>query len=150
MNHLLHFAVILLLLTGCNSNQNQTPEKQIVHLEGYWEIKRVEIAPDSIREYNYNETVDFFDLNGKEGIRKKVRPQLDGTFQVTEDSENIKVVIEDRELFIYYTTPYDTWKERVVHAEENELKLENEDGMIYHYTRYSPINIDSEKTYEKK
>lgn len=150
MKHLLHTAVILLLLTGCNSNQNQIPEQQLQHLEGYWEIKRVEIAPDSIREYNYNETVDFFDLNGKEGIRKKVRPQLDGTFQVTEDSENIKVVIEDRELFIYYTTPFDTWKERVVHAEENELKLENEDGMIYHYARYSPINIDSEKTYEEE
>lgn len=147
MKLLFQALVIILVFTGC---QTQKPEQQLEHLEGYWEIKRVEILPDSVREYKYNETVDFFDLTGKEGVRKKVRPQLDGTFQVTEDSENIKIIIEDNELFIYYTTPFDTWKERVIFAKENELKIENEDGLIYHYTRYSPLNIDSEETYEKE
>ena len=147
MRHFIQILLILGLFTACN---NQEPEQQLKHLEGYWEIKRVEIMPDSVREYNYNETVDFFDLTGKEGIRKKVRPQLDGSFQVTEDSENIQIIIEDKDLYIYYSTPFHSWKEKVIYAEENELKIKNEDGMIYHYSRYSPINIDSEETYEKE
>lgn len=135
--------IIAILITGCN---RQDPEDQIQHLEGYWEIKRVEILPDSVREYDFNQSIDFFDLTGTQGVRKKVRPMLDGTYQVTDDSENMEVLVEDDELYLQYTTPYDTWKERVIYAEENELKIENQDGLIYHYERYTPILESSYET----
>lgn len=131
--------VVGLILTGC---AEQKPKHQYAHLEGYWEITRVEINPDSVREYKFNETVDFFDLEGTRGTKTKVRPQLDGTYQVTGVTEDIEMVLEDKELYIKYTTPFDTFRERVVHAEENDLKLENEEGMIYFYKRYEPLLID--------
>lgn len=130
---------VALILSGC---AEQKPKQQYTHLEGYWEISRVEINPDSVREYKYNETVDFIDLEGAKGTKTKVRPQLDGTYQVTGVTEDIEMVLEDKELYIKYTTPYDTFRERVVHAEENDLKLENEEGVIYFYKRYEPLLND--------
>lgn len=144
MKRVVQIILIALLVTSCNQ---QDPKDQIQHLEGYWEIKRVEILPDSVREYKFNESIDFFDLTGDNGVRKKVRPLLDGTYLVTDDSENLEVIFENDELYLKYITPYDTWRERVVYAEENELKLENEEGIIYHYQRYTPL---IEKGYEKE
>jgi hypothetical protein len=133
-----HIGICLLiaLLTACNT---QDPEEQVPHLEGYWEIEKVEFSKDSIKAYTFNETVDFLDLEDGKGFRKKVRPQLDGSYQVTNDAEKVEVKIEDNSLYLYYTTPYDTWKEKVLKAEENKLKIENERGVIYHYKRFEPL-----------
>lgn len=133
------FLFVAAILTGC---AEQKPKQQYSHLEGYWEITRVEINPDSVREYKFNETVDYFDLEGTRGTKTKVRPQLDGSYEVTGVTENIEMILENKELYIKYTTPYDTFMERVVHAEENDLKLENEEGMIYFYKRYEPLLND--------
>jgi hypothetical protein len=80
------------------------------------------------------------------GIRKKVKPQLDGSYLVTDDAENIEVKIEDDILYIYYTTAFDTWREKVNTLTEDELELENEDGIIYHYQRYTPLLNDHNET----
>lgn len=143
MTRFFKILILGILITACN---RQDPKEQIKYIDGYWEIKRVEIPPDSVVEYEFNETLDYLDLKGTTGFRKKVRPQLDGSFLVTENSEEIEARFEDGELFIYYTTPYDTWKDRVIHAEEDQIKLENERGYIYHYQRYSPITTDSYET----
>lgn len=134
---------IVVIISGC---ARQKPEQQLEHLQGYWEIKRVEINPDSVREYKFNETVDYIEIKtGAKGTRTKVRPQLDGSYQVTGVTENIEAVMEEDELFLKYTTPYDTWRERVIHAEENDLKLQNDEGVIYHYQRYIPTNIKKDE-----
>ena len=140
------FLFIALIVSSC---AEQKPKDQFTHLEGYWEISRVEINPDSVREYKYNETIDFIDLDGATGTKSKVKPQLDGTYQVTGVTEDIEMVMDDKELYIKYTTPYDTFRERVVHAEENDLKLENEEGVIYFYKRYKPLFSEDEDN-EKK
>lgn len=143
MKKLLGIFFLFIIISGCSG---QKPEEQVKYLEGYWEIKRVEITPDSVREYQFNETLDHFAMEGNKGIRKKVRPRLDGTFEVTDNSENIEAVIEEDELYLKYTTPYDSWRERVIQAEENDLKIQNEQGIIYHYQRYTPIKIDKDET----
>lgn len=137
--------VVILFLVIISACARQKPEQQFDHLEGYWEITRVEINPDSVREYRFNETVDFIDLEGAKGTKTKVRPQLDGTYEVTGVTEKIEAVVEEEELFIEYTTPYDTWRERVIHAEENDLKLQNDQGVIYHYQRFTPLNINTDE-----
>lgn len=135
--------LIALFISACNK---QDPQDQIRHLEGYWEIDKVEFSKDSVRTYKFNETVDYLDLDGKVGYRKKVRPQLQGTFEVTDDAEQLEIKIEDDHLYLYYSTPYDAWKEKVLRAEENELQLENEHGIIYHYRRYEPLLKDYYET----
>ena len=128
--------IISLLFISCN---RQNPDEQKKHLEGYWEIHQVVFPGDSIRSYRFNETVDYFRIEGDEGFRKKMRPQLDGSYQITNDAEQIELKVEEEELYLYHTTPFTTWKEKVITAEEDELKLENEQGIIYHYKRFTPL-----------
>jgi hypothetical protein len=86
-----------------------------------------------------SETVDFFGIKNKKGIRKKVKPQYDGTYLVTEDAEKVEARIEKDSLNLYYSTPYDTWKETVLRAEEDKLSIINNRGIIYHYKRFVPL-----------
>jgi hypothetical protein len=56
------------LLTACN---NQDPEEQIPHLQGYWEIEKVEFSKDSIKAYTFNETVIFWTWKMVRVLEKK-------------------------------------------------------------------------------
>ncbi len=134
--------IVLFTLLSCNGN----PEEQIPHLDGYWEIKRVERDGETVVEYRFNENVDFFEIDSMKGIRKKVKPQIDGTYLVTDDSENVEVKIEDDLLYIYYTTAYDSWREKVNTLTTEKLELENEDGIIYHYERYTSLLNNYDET----
>ena len=136
--------ILSMLILACS---RQKPEEQRKHLDGYWEIHQVEFPGDSLRSYKFNETVDYFSVEGKTGFRKKVRPQLDGSYQITNDAEQLELKVEEEELYIYYTTPFTSYKEKVIKAENDELKLENEQGIIYHYKRYTPLLND---LYEKE
>lgn len=136
MKKILLLFMLLLVFHACDKKD---PAEQIKYLDGYWEIESVKISEDSIKEYKFNETIDFIEIEGREGFRKKVRPQLDGTFLVTNDEEKVEIKVEDDEILLYYTTPYDSWKEKLIEAKENELTMENERGIRYHYKRYTPI-----------
>lgn len=138
--------IILFAITLLSCSKD--PSENLQYLDGYWEIKKVERNGETIVEYRFNENVDFFEINDMKGIRKKVKPQLDGTYLVTDDSENIEVKIEDDRLYIYYTTAFDTWREKVNTLTENNLELENEDGIIYHYQRYTPLLSDQHEEKE--
>lgn len=117
----------------------QDPKEQLGHLNGYWEIHKVEFTKDSIKEYSYNETVDYIELEGGEGFRKKVRPQFDGSYQVTADAEKVTAKIENDSLNLYYSTGFNSWKEYVIKAKENQMSLMNPGGVIYHYKKFTPL-----------
>jgi hypothetical protein len=137
--------LIILLFAAC---QDQPPEEKIQFLDGYWEIDKVEIAKDSVKEYKYNETVDFFEIENGVGFRKKVRPEFDGSYKVTEDQEKIVTKIEGDELYLYYTTAFDEWREKVILAEEEKLIIENEQGIRYYYKKFTPLLNDYYETKE--
>jgi len=142
MNKYIGILILAFLITGCN---NQDPTKQLDNLNGYWEIERVEFSEDSIREFKINENVDFIEIKDGTGFRKKVRPQFDGTYTVTNDEEKVVAKIEEGKLNLYYTTPFDSWKETVIKAEDDKLSLKNEQGIIYHYKRFIPLLGDYEE-----
>ena len=135
MKKLCYYFMFALLLISCG----QDPEEKLQHLNGYWEIEKVEIAKDSVREYSMNGIVDYFHFDKGEGFRKKVRPQLDGKYLITDDTEKMEARIENDSLSLYYSTPYSSWKETVLKADEDELVLENEWGKIYYYKKFTPI-----------
>ncbi len=58
------------------------------------------------------------------------------------DAEAITAKIEDNKLNLYYSTLYSTWKETVLEATEDQLKILNENNVVYLYKRYQPINLD--------
>lgn len=136
----------IFLLVSCQEKQN--PEEQLKSLNGYWQIEKVNVSKDSVINYQINPIVDYFEMDGHKGYRKKVRPKLDGTYTASEDSEKIEAKIENDSLRLYYSTPYDKWKETVLHAGNDKLSLKNEEGKIYHYNRFTPLLSDEGKNDE--
>lgn len=137
----------LLLILGGLSCEQQGPQEKLEHLNGYWEIDRVEFSKDSIKEFRINETVDYIELENGKGFRTKVRPRFDGSFEVSGDIDSLKAKTEGGDLYLLYSTPFDTWKEKVLQADENSVSIKNERDIIYHYKRYEPLlsNLDETK-----
>ena len=130
---------IIFLTLSCSKN----PESYIEHLNGYWEIDEVTLPDGSKKDYNYNDTIDFIEINDSlTGFRKKLQPQFDGTYATSADAESLKVVIENDSLNIYYKTPYFKWKETVLKATKDQLIVQNQNKLRYVYKRYEPIVIE--------
>ncbi|TYB77051.1 hypothetical protein [Bizionia myxarmorum] len=127
------------LLTSCTKN----PEEFIEHIEGYWEIEKVTLKNGSIKEYNYNDTIDFISLEDSlNGIRKKLKPNFMGTFETSDDAETFQIKIENDSLNIYYETAFDSWKETILLATKDQLKVINKYDAVFLYKRYEPLNLD--------
>lgn len=128
-----------LLLWSCDF---QDPEEKITNLNGYWEIHKAELPQGVAKEFRFSELVDYIQVSDREGFRKKVRPQLGGTFITSEDQENFSVRVENDSINLYYSTPYNSWKETLLSSSEEELKILNPEGIIYTYKRFTPYSSD--------
>lgn len=128
--------IFLLLSLIAFSCTKQTPEEKLSNLEGYWEIQSVEMQDGSDRDYSISAIVDFIKLNGTKGKRTKVSPQLDGSFKTNGSVELFTAKVENDSLNLYYKTPYDTWKETVIKAEDSILVIKNRDDKIYTYKKF--------------
>lgn len=115
------------------------PQEQKELLGGYWEIQQVELPGDSIVRYRTNPDIDFFQIGDSTGIRKKMRPQFDGSYITSKDSEHIRIKVEEDSLRLYYRTPFDQWKETVMAISRETMSLRNQAGFIYHYKKYTPL-----------
>jgi hypothetical protein len=132
---LLFTSLILLSCSGKVSTDDLTK------LNGYWEIEKV-ITPDKAeKEYSVNPTIDFFELKGQSGFRKKVMPQLDGKYLVDDLSEAITISEEKDKFYITYKTNYATWKEEIVALSSDRLVLKNNHDMEYHYKKPIPFTL---------
>ncbi|MBU2919850.1 lipocalin family protein [Winogradskyella psychrotolerans] len=146
MNYLSNFKPVLLTLImlsifSCSKN----PENDIQYIEGYWEIKEVTMSDGSKKAYKFNETVDYININDDlKGFRKKLKPGINNTYFTSGDAEAIQLKIENNKINIYYSTPYANWKETVLEATENQLRIINDSENIYLYERYSSIELDLE------
>lgn len=130
---------LMLLLTSCNKH----PEKMLTHLSGYWEISKVERHDGLEKDYNFNASVDYIMVNDSlKGFRKKLKPNIDGSYIMSQDAEAIVVKIENDSLNIYYQTLYNSWKETILEASENKLKIINANKDVYLYKRYEPLDLD--------
>ena len=132
--------ILLVVLTiGCSKN----PENYIEHINGYWEIEKVILPDGSEKNYTYNATIDFLNINDSlTGFRKKLKPTLDGKFTASKDAEILKLVIENDSLNVYYSTPFANWKETILFADNEKLKVINQNKNVYLYKRYIPLNLE--------
>jgi len=127
-----------LVLLSCS---DKVDKNDLDKLNGYWEIEKVVTSDDKEKEYSINPTIDFFQLKGKSGFRKKVMPQLDGKYLVDDLSEAITVSEEKDKFYITYKTNYATWKEEITALSEDKLVLKNSHDMEYHYKKPIPFTL---------
>lgn len=134
-----YLSIILfsILLFSCDKTYT---DAELAKINGYWEIESV-IMKDSVKEYNVNNTIDYFELKGKTGFRKKVMPQLDGTYRMNDLSEKLEIVQDSGKVYIHYKTDYAQWQEEIVELTDEELVLKNSHNMEYHYKKPEPFTV---------
>ncbi|MBQ4822684.1 lipocalin family protein [Aquimarina sp. MMG016] len=137
LNKILYITSFLFFVSCSSSN----PEAQIQYLDGYWEIEKVILSDGTEKKYNFNQSIDFFEVKDSVGIRKKLQPQLNGNFISTKDNETFTLKIEQDSLRIYYKTPQSSWKETIISAKENRMTITNNTGNVYFYKRYQKLSL---------
>lgn len=135
--------LLILLLILINFSCKENPETYIKHLNGYWEIEKVTLPSGKVHNYKYNGVVDYFKVtNSLTGFRTKLKPTLDGKFETSTNSEEFVLKIEHDSLNIYYKTKFSKWKETILSASDNELKIINANKAVFLYKPFKAINLN--------
>lgn len=134
------YIVLLVAIMAVSCGKTVT-EEDLVHLNGYWSIEKAVMPDESVKEYKINPTIDFFEIKDKKGFRKKVMPQVDGTYRTNDLSEDISIVAEGGKTYISYVTEYAKWKEEILELDSENLVLKNEQDMEYHYIKPKPFTL---------
>jgi len=135
-NALLLFAAFLFF-----SCSHKADIDDVAKLNGYWEIKSVIMPDGNEKDYTVNPTVDYFEIKGKSGIRKKVMPQFDGSYRVNDLSEKVSISQKDDKIYMNYVTNYAKWQEELTELTDDELVVKNQHGIEYHYKRSEPFTV---------
>ncbi|WP_273566510.1 hypothetical protein [Maribacter halichondriae] len=93
------------------------------------------------KDYTVNTSIDFIKLEDKKGFRKKVQPKLNGTFDTSNDAQPFVISEKEGTFLLQYKNGANTWSEVLLKVSENSFSLQNEEGLIYEYGRFIPINI---------
>lgn len=135
----LYLFVACIALWGC---QQQSPEDMKTHLSGYWEINNVQSEHIQDMDFTFNNTIDYIEVDGDAGIRTKLQPNIDGSFVGSKTAESFLLKVENDSLYMYYSTPFDKWKETIIRANKEELIVRNEEGIQYEYKKFEPFNLE--------
>ncbi len=127
------------LLISCG---NTISKEDLDFLDGYWEIKRVKFPNGDTKTYNMNETVDYIEVMGTKGYRKKVQARMDGSFETSDDAEYFSITERDGIFIMVYENDMSVWEEQIRSLSETELRLVNEEQITYIYERFQPITLE--------
>ncbi len=146
MRSIVGFLFVSFLFVSC---QQRIKTEDIAKINGYWEIEKVVFEDGEDKNYSINESYDYFEMDkNNSGFRKKVMPQLDGTFIVNDTHESFKVRIDNDKVFFDYVTSYAKWSEELISISNEKMVFENSERKQYHYKKATSINIlgDGKKT----
>ncbi|KAB1154994.1 hypothetical protein [Flavobacterium luteum] len=141
MKKIVFIVLVSTLFTSCNK---KVTTENISKINGYWEIEKVVFPDGTEKEYAINQMFDYFSVQHNKGFRKKVTPQLDGSFLVNDDVEKITIKQENEKYIINYTTFYSKWKEEIHSISDEKLVLINDAKNEYHYKKATSINLTTQ------
>ena len=110
-------------------------------MNGYWEINSVMIEGKEIKNYPFNGTIDYFILDEKnKGFRKKVKPKIDGSFEINMHEIKFQIEMKKNDIYLVYGKGKN-FVESVVKLDSTKMILKNMDGFVYEYKRFFPNNF---------
>ena len=141
-----------IILSSCNNSGN------LKYLSGYWEISSVKKDNNKIKNYPFSGTIDYFELNENlsQGFRKKVKPRIDGNFDITIHQINFNIDEEKKYLSIFkFNLNFsnsikliygqgENFTENIVKIDSMNLIIKNLEGLTYEYKRFYPKNYLNE------
>ena len=126
--------LIIMLLSPFFIKCEKSTTLQIEFLSGYWEVDFVERNGEQFRPKISQPLYDFYHVENKKGIRKKVAPKFDGNFQTSEDQTPFDLDLNEGKTFLYFKTLWDSWSEQIVYLDSTKLVLFHQKSN-YHYKR---------------
>lgn len=139
MKNIVGLFIVSFLFIAC---QQKIKKEDITKINGYWEIEKVVFEKGNDKNYSINQSYDYFQIgNNNSGFRKKVMPQLDGTFMVNDTQESLKVRFDRDQVFFDYTTSYAKWSEELIVITDDKMVCINTEKKEYHYKKATSINI---------
>ncbi len=135
-----NFFYILLLSSSLISCTSKPNKEDIVKLNGYWEIEKVDFPDGNKKEYKVNEFIDFIELKNNKGTKQKVAPQLDGTFLKGTLEDKIRVIDSADCYYLKTDSKFTKWEEKILSVSEAEFVLENEAKIVYHFKKFVPYD----------
>ncbi|MBT8285861.1 MAG: hypothetical protein HKO75_10840 [Flavobacteriaceae bacterium] len=133
---------VILLMILCMSCGQKVEKEDLEFLNGYWEISVVEFPSGDKKRYEINTTVDYIEVTGMEGFRKKVQPLPDGSFITSDDAENFSLSSRNDAFIMLYNNEMSEWEEEIEQLTETLLVLKNNEQIRYIYRRYHPVILD--------
>ena len=133
--------LFLIVLGSVLSCRQKISDADISNLNGYWEIEKVELPDGDKKEYKVNETIDFFKIEANKGFRKKVMPQLDGTYLTNDVKEDVVVFVKDGDALLQYKTTYASWNEEIIELTNDKLVVKNQQEIEYYYKRPAKFSV---------
>ena len=136
----------MIFFISCNKNNNIADNyiKNIKYINGYWEISKVIKNGQVIKNYDFNGTVDFYFLDDKnQGYRKKVKPIINGSFDISMHQMVLKIKEDKKNLYLVYGEN-EKYSETLIKLDSMILITKNNDGRIFEYKRFYPKNYLNE------
>ncbi|WLD24609.1 hypothetical protein NU10_04210 [Flavobacterium dauae] len=139
MKNIIGLFVFSLLAVSCSK---PISTEELKNLNGYWEINEVKTSDGDTKEFQSNNNVDLFELDGLKGTRTKVVPQLDGKKASNGIKEQFTVLDSANATYLKYTTDFSKWTEKVDKLTKDELVIINQNDIKYTYKRVTPIVVN--------
>ena len=136
-----HLIVVLIVFSFIRCS-NKVSKEQLEQLNGYWEITEVNFTNGQKKQYIVNQSIDYIELQGMKGFKKKVSPKLDGSYDTSNDAENFTIVEKDGGFLFSYKNKLAQWEDKITAIEANGFSISNEANISYTYKRYEPIKIE--------
>lgn len=136
--HKLVLLGVALLFFACSQ---QLAKKDLVHLNGYWEIEKVTFPDGKSKDYTVSSVIDYIEITDLKGFRKKVQPSLEGTYSTSNDAELFRILVNRGVFVFHYKNELSEWQEQLVTLSKDRFSAMNEDGITYTYKKYEPIDV---------
>ena len=106
-------------------------------INGYWEIVSVSKNNEFIKEYPFSNAVDFFIIDSlNNGYRKKIKPKINGSFEITLHEIPISIKNSNNFYEIKYYSTGNQYVETISKLDQNRLVIKNSEGIIFSYKRF--------------
>ena len=106
-------------------------------INGYWEIVSVSKNNEFVKEYPFSNAVDFFIIDSlNNGYRKKIKPKINGSFEITLHEIPISIKNNNNSYEIKYYSTGNQYVETISKLDQNRLVIKNSEGIIFSYKRF--------------
>lgn len=140
MKQILYLSTFFIFF-GCNT---KIEEADLTNLNGYWQIEQVTFSNGQTKDFTINPTIDYIELDGLTGFRKKVQPKFNGTFETSDHAEYFTIETSNGDFQMRYNpntkNPGKQRSESLIKLSNHNFTVINKDTLTYTYKRFEPIN----------